>query len=380
MPFPFAAAAAGAGAVLSFLGGRDEARARRRAQRWANETLARILPVQQQQFNARYNLTNILNNLLMANEGDRFNQVGEREVRYRGEVGDESVARFDEQASAVSGQLDENRTNVRDLIDSIAAVTRGRVGAYEGERDRQVAIQAQGDAAGQDLLGNVGSVADAVNRAIAGARRTALATDTIGAAPGGGEMPATTDRVSMEFARRAQEANTTALGDASAAATVGAYGDARSAEDVTLANFTSVIDRLRKQAEISRASLAPELAALDRGAENAVGRFEGRSALTNMVARNRRDLADTYRSGRIAAIGSAADGDVNSLENFFARMAQNYQTGYGGQVEASANYENLFSNLMRERASRILGQTPSTSGMSSLGSLLSGLSSVLPGG
>lgn len=377
MPFPIALALQAAGTISSFLGGQSEARARRRQTRAANNVLARILPVQQGEFNRRFGLTETLNNLLLNNEAGRYNEVGGREVRLRGNLGDESIARFDDQVSAVDDQVATNRASVRDMLDAVQAATRGGIASSEAERARQRGYQTTADDAGAALLPTFGVAPDAARRAAAAGSRTALATDAIGSADTGGFAPETHSRIISEFARRGTKARDNAVGDASAAADASAYGDANAEVTRTLGRFNDMIGKLKTQAATSRGALGSELALSERQGKRAISDFDGRDSISKLLASGRRDIADTYRTGRMAAMDDAGTADIASLSNLFARLASSAQTGYGGQVSASERYENLFTNLMNTTASRIMGQTPS-SPLTGLGSLLSGLSNAIP--
>lgn len=374
-PYSIAQAAS---AVMKLFGAGQEASYQKRVTQAANKELGRLLPFQRDQFNKRFDITNLLNNLLLQTDADRYNQVGGAEVDVRGDIGDESIKRFDEQAGAVSDQMGRDSTNVAELLTKIQASTQGSLAASEAERQRQLGFQGDADAAAAALPSSIGAGADAAARATSMAQRIALATGAIGAADTGGYAPETHSRVVDEFARRGQKAVDDAVTQATADADVSSYADARAEADRTLGNFTSMVDRLKAKATASRAALAPELALADRQGRNAIGSFEGKSALSKLIAGGTRDIADTYRSGRIAAIGSAGESDVASLNDLFSRLSESARTGYGGQIAASERYENLFTNLINNKVARITGQPTPASPLTTLGGLVGSLSSLIP--
>lgn len=378
MPFPIALALQGAGMLSSFFGGRADARAQRRQTQAANAILARILPVQTSEFNNRYNLTNQLNQLLMDTEANRYNDVGSREITTRGQLGDESIRRFDEQAAAVDDQVATNRTSVRQLLDEVQAATEGGISAFRGERDRQRGYQGTADTIAAALAPQLGAAPDAARRAAAVTGRVNLADTAIGAADTGGYAPETHSRVMSEFARRGTDARATAMDDAAKTADVGSYEDSRAEADRTIAQFGDVMSRLRTQAATSRAALPSELAVFDRRGQGAVSAFNGRDALSSLIASGTRDIADRYRTGRMAAIEDAGAGDVASASNLFQRLMGTAQESFGGRINASERYENLFSNLMNQTAARVMGSTPSPSPLTGIGALLQGAGSLIP--
>lgn len=370
----YAVGAAAVTIIGGLLDSSSSSKTAKKQQRLANETLGRILPVQQKQFDYRYGLSEVLNNLLLTTEENRYNQVGGAEVALRGNVGDESVKRFDEQAAAVDEQVAGNRTDAGTLIDELGAALTAARGATAAERGRQKLLQTTADTAALALPGQLGAVSDAVRRGAAKDVRLTAATDAIGAADTGGFAPMTKSRVMTEFARRGQEAQTAALGKAGADAEVGAYADSQSAGDRTIMAFNNLVDTLGAKATASRAALPAELAAAAATAKSADTRFQGKSALTNLVASGKRDVADRYRTGRISAISDAGESDINSMAELFSRLSDSYRTGYGGQMSASERYESMFSDLMRQKAAQIMGQPGGSNGT---GAMLQGIGSLM---
>lgn len=356
--------------VVNVIGTIGANKTQKRVNRAVEETLNRILPVQKSSFNQAFDLSQVLNNLLLANEANRFNTVGGAETAARNAQAVESISRFDEQAASVDRQTVANTLSLEELADAVQTTLQNSIAAYEAERTRQLGFQGQADAAGAALLPRIGANADAIERLAAYGRRIQLAQENITPPSGGlGYTPPADDRVVAEYERRAQDADAFAMAEAAGAADVGSFGDARSAEANSLGSFTGLVNRLKNQAEASRSPLAAELGAINLGGRGALGRFEAETGYNRDLAAGEIELADRNRTGRMEAMDAADQPNIQSMTDYFERLRNSARTGYSGQINAAERYGQMFESLMREKANRISGQTMPTNPLFALASL-----------
>lgn len=368
------AAAQGAGMLQSF-------GAQRKASKQIAGENARRLDVSRAEFDKRMSLTDTLNALLLGNEDTRFREATTNDMRTRADIGDQSVARFDEQAAAVSGQTDFNRTASDAFMARLEEALNGAIGVSNAERGRQEGFRAEADTARDAVLPQVGSVADALARAGISATRGNNALTTMAPSSVGGYAPGASSLVQAAFANEANDATANAEADALAAAEAASYGDARGKEVRTLTGFNSLIDRLKRQSEISNAALAPELAAMSAQGSNAQAKFVDDTTLAAQNADGRIRISDRDRTGRIANLDDAGAREGDSIASYFTRIAENARTGYGGQVDASADYEGRLSSIIDERISAIQGKAANAGKtLTSLGSLVSSGAGALQSG
>lgn len=367
-------AAQGAGMLQSF-------GAQRKATKQIAGENARRLDVSRAEFDKRMSLTDTLNALLLGNEDRRFREATTNDNRTRADIGDQSVARFDEQAAAVSGQTDFNRTAADAFMARLEQALSGAIGFSDAERGRQEGFRAEADTARDAVLPQVGSVADALARAGISATRGNNALTTMAPSSAGGYAPGASSLVQAAFANEANDATANAEADALAAADAASYGDARGKEVRTLAGFNSLIDRLKRQSEISNAALAPELASMAAQGSNAQAKFVDDTTLAAQDADGRIRISDRDRTGRIANLDDAGAREGDSIASYFSRIADNARTGYGGQVDASANYEGRLSSIIDERIAAIQGKAANAGKtLTSLGSLVSAGAGALQSG
>lgn len=381
MALPLVAALQLAGAAAQGVGLLQSFGAQRKAAKQIAGENARRLDVSRAEFDKRMLLTDTLNALLLGNEDERFREATTNDMRTRADIGDQSVARFDEQAAAVSGQTDFNRTASDAFMARLEEALNGAIGFSNAERGRQEGFRAEADTARDAVLPQVGSVADALARAGISATRGNNALTTMAPSPVGGYAPGASSLVQAAFANEANDATANAEADALAAADASSYGDARGKEVRTLAGFNNLIDRLKRQSEISNAALAPELASMAAQGSNAQAKFVDDTTLAAQDADGRIRISDRDRTGRIANLDDAGAREGDSIASYFSRIADNARTGYGGQVDASADYEGRLSSIIDERISAIQGKAANAGKtLTSLGSLVSTTAGALPRG
>lgn len=378
MALPLVAALQLAGAAAQGVGMLQSFGAQRSAKKKVAAENARMLETSRTEFDKRMGLTDTLNALLLGNEDRRYSEATASDMRARADAGDEATARFDEQAAAVSGQTAANRTASDAFLTKLRAAMDGAIAVNDAESVRQAGFRGEADTARAAVLPQVGSVADAIARAQIGATRGANAVATMAPTSTGGYAPGASSLVKNAFAREQDTATTEATADAMANADALSYGDARGRELRTMTSFNDMIDRLKAQSAVSASALAPELAAAQLAGTNAQNQFVDTTTAAAQEADGRIRISDRDRTGRIAIIDDAGTRDANSIASYFQRTADNARTGYGGQTEASANYEGRLASIINDRIAAIQGSAANAGKtMTSIGSLLSASGSAL---
>lgn len=378
MPLPLVAALQLAGAAAQGAGLLQSFSAKRSAARKVAAENARMLDTSRVEFDKRLGLTDTLNALLLSNEDQRYAQATANDMRTRADAGDESVARFDEQAAAVSDQTGRNRTASDAFLTKLREAMDGAIAVNNAESVRQAGFRGEADTARAAVMPQVGSVADALARAQIGATRGGNALATMAPTNAGGYAPGASSIVQATFAAEQDAATAEAQADALAEATAQSFGEARGREVRTLASFNNMIDRLKRQSQVSASALAPELAAQQVVGTNAQGRFIDDTTAAAQDADGRIRISDRDRTGRMSIIDDAGVREGESIGSYFGRIAENARTGYGGQVDASASYESRLSQIINDRIAAINGNAANAGKtLSSIGSLLSAGGSAL---
>lgn len=367
MVSPVMAAAAGLNIIGGILGNKAAKKAQRRRQAEFN----RLTGIQHDTFNERAGLSDILNGLLLTNSQEGFDQVSGAERNLRADLGDESVARFDEQLAASNDQTAANSTALTNLMAGLQAALGQRTAAVDTEQTRQDAYRGQADAALAALLPLLGAGANATRRADAVATREATAAQA--AAPTGplGHTPPADPLVQAEFRRRAEAAKVAADAQTSANARVAAYDDAQRGETRDLRGLVSVINRLNTNADTSRAALGSELAAGETRASNETGRFSDATELARMIAAGKIGLIEHNRGGRMAAMDDAGDANIDSLGRFFQTNSDAIRTGYGGRIQNLENFDDRITSLISSNIANIQPKMGTANAFTTAANLLS---------
>lgn len=366
---PFTIASTVASIAGSLFGDDAKKKAAKQAQAEAN----RLVGIQHDDFNKQLSLTDILNGLLLSTDQAGYDTTNTDATNLRHEIGNQSVARFNEQATAVGDQTTANQASTENFFDAVKQAMLEHTGTYDAERTRQEGFQSSADAAAAAFLPQIGAGADATARGDAKARRLATSASVLAPPPvtSGGYTPPADPLIQAEFDKFSGRATDAANARADANATAGSFGDARAKEARTLGAFNDMIGSLRMKADASKALLPGELALSTQKIGDAGATFQGQTALSKLIADGKVDISDRYRTGVMGAMQDAGEGDINSESNYFAKLADSYKTGYGGQIDAVKNYDSGMTSLINSKISNLLGsQSSAGAGLSSLGALL----------
>ena len=379
MPGPLLIAAAALGS--KGIGGLLNRGAEKKAQKARDAIAARLLGAQKAAFDTRYGLTNELNTALSGLETRRFNEVSGAETALRGDIGNESVTRFDEQADATGRQIAENRATSAGFGTTLSSLFNRGVATSEAERDRQLGFQGAADVAGAALPMDIGAAAQAATRAASKLRRDNVSATTISPpaldGPQADRLPGD-PLTAAAFAQAGQRAFDIATARTGAANEVASYDDGVSAADRAISAFTDRTGRLRTQAETSRAALGSEIDVIGLLRNLAATRATEAADTSELDARGTIDISDRYRGGRIAAASDAGEANITSLADLFQRLNGTLRTGYGGQIEANRDYENRLTSLLQGAIGGVRGSSPLGSLLTTIGD--AGLAYVGGGG
>lgn len=369
-----------ASAGLQLYGASQQRKAQQAAAARAEQELARLLPVSREQFDYRLGESQVNSDGQISLGTGRYNQAANIEDTTRNTVRGERGAAFDEQLGARAQLENVFATEGTNLADATTAARTGALAVSEAERARQLQSMSAADALAAVYGSNVGAAPQATTRAARSAERLGFADAIMSDAFTVGPTEYADPRVRAELNKRSGARRAEQLSFAANGADLAAYGDAIGEDQRRGARYQEDISLLGDKAQISANALRDELRPFDVSRETSRQRFTALTDLAQFLAQGQVETSQNNRTQRAATEQDYGQRQVSSVDDWFTGLMEALQQEKAGNIGASTDYENRFAQLLRDKAGRITGSSPSGNFASALGSIGSVIASSLSGG